>query len=138
MKMITIYSVIIISAIAGCRKDNYDKLSAADQEAFEGMEQTWNKAQLYNDSLVNCNSSGTPCSQAYIEHCDSMFHHYASQWSYHHDNYDHDNAHGDHHHDGHGMHHHGNHNNHDNNEGHHEYHHNMMDELMEDHEPHHP
>lgn len=133
-----IYSILIIIAVAGCTKDDYDKLSAADQEAFEGMEQASNKAQLYNDSLVYCDETSAPCSQAYIEHYDSMLHYYVNQWNYYHNNYNHDNGHCDHYHDGSGMHHHGHHNNHNNDEGHYEYHHEMMDELINDHEPHHP
>lgn len=139
MKTTTIYSVLIILIMAtACQKDNFNELSAADQKAFEDMEEALDKAHLYNDSLVHCNDAGTACSQQYIEYCDSMFHSYVNQWSSHHNNYSHDNDHDDHHHDGHGMHHHGNHNNHDDSEGHHEYHHNMMDNLMEDHEPYHP
>lgn len=122
----------------GCRKDHLDKLSKADQEALAGMESAYNNAKAFNDSIVYCSGAGQPCSQEYVEYCDSIFHHYESLWNQHHENYSHDNPHDDHHHDGHGMHQNGSANGHDNEAGHHQSQHDLMILLASQHEPYHP
>lgn len=127
---------VVIST--GCSKDRLDKLSSTDLAAYEGIEASYNSAKLYNDSLVSCGGSGGVCTDAFINYCDSLFHHYEEEWSHHHGDYDHDNKHCDHHHNSDGMHQQGNRHNHDNDEGHHEYHHGLMDNLLKAHQPYHP
>ena len=124
--------LIIVFSAYSCQKENDDHLSEADQVAFDGMEDAYKSAELYNDSLINTNDS------TMMDYYDNMFHFYEGLWEQHHSGYSHDNSHDDHHHDSDGMHNDGMMNDHDNNDGHHSYHHESMDDLTEMHNQYHP
>lgn len=118
--------IIVITAFA-CQKENNDQLSETDQAAFNGMEEAYKNATLYNDSLINTNDS------TMMEFYDDMFHYHEGLWEQHHEGYSHGNSHDDHHHDSEGMHNDGMMDNHNNSDGHHIYHHENLEGLTEMH-----
>ena len=134
MKKIILF-LLINSLFSGCLMDNF-YINEADQRAFSDMEESFQSARVYNDSLAYCGNMDSLCAPEYVQYCDSMFHHYANEWNRHHNNYSHDRLNSDHHHNGNIMPHQGHHNR--NNDGHHNTHHGTMDQLMGDHGRYHP
>lgn len=123
------------------RKDDIDHLSSSDQEYFEEMNQAYEQAKVYNDSLIYIQDEAKQgeFSSEYREYCDSLFHHHENEWNHHHDQYSHDKKYCDHSHDGGMMH--GRksrHQNHDYTQSHHQHHHDEMHDLSESHNPYHP
>lgn len=129
--------------ITQCKKqDDIDKLSGGDQEHFLEMQNNYDLAYLYNDSLSIASEDRNKGKYDgdYRLYCDSMYHHYREQWYHHHKLFSHDEKYTDHHHEGGVMHtkkmsrHH----EHDYRQSHHQYHHDRMEELDEYHAPYHP
>jgi len=110
--MKTIVSIIAIVAMVGilsCQKESdlIAELSPADELASEGMEEAYEAAKLYNDSLVWCDDTNHQCTAMFIDYCDSLFHAHDSSYNDHHANYSHNNVDDDHHHNANSQHHHG-------------------------------
>ena len=128
-------------AVSSCKKDNYEKLSAADQEAFDGMEAAYLSAEENDDKLKACDDAPATCTPQYLQYCDSLYHHYEYEWNYQHERYNHDEGHCDHSHATNGeqkqtakqkrQ-------KHEAEEGHHLYHHEKMEQLQARHTLHHP
>jgi len=134
--------VLSISFLLACNKDNdlFDIMSTSDLAALEGMDEAYDNALLYNDSLQLCSDEPTSCDSVTIAHYDEFFHQFDEMFNFHHGNYSHNNICDDHHHEGVNNVHHNGMMGHDNE---HEYEHNMeslelMMELREIHEGIHP
>lgn len=123
---------IVILAFYSCMKNRSFVLSTADQAAFDGMNDAYELAYAYNDSLKSSSDS------TFIEYCDDMFHEHETNYNHHHGNYNHNEGHSDHGSNGGMMNGCCGGNNHDNDEAHHSYHHNQFDALLEDHQQYHP
>ncbi len=148
-KLIPLLSILLLFA---CNKadDLFDIMPENDLIALEGMDEAYDNALIYNDSLLLCGTDPTTCDAAAIAHFDELFHQFDAMFDDHHENYTHNNMDDDHHHEGghnvrHGWmmdEHHGEEDEHGD-EGDHEYEHNMetlemMMELREMHEGVHP
>jgi hypothetical protein len=130
--------------IVGCQKESelFEELSIEDKLAAEGMEESFEIAKLYNDSLIWCNDTNQTCTQIFIDYCDSIYHSHDEQYNINHDVYSHNNVDDDHHHSAVSQHHHGAIEHHEEDEGEHHGHnqesHNEMNELREYHLLYHP
>lgn len=137
-------SLLSIGFITSCHKESdlFTELSAEDELATEGMEEAFETAKLYNDSLIWCDDPNHNCTQTFIDYCDSIFHHHDNEYDTHHNNYSHNNVDDDHHHSAVSQHHHGKIEHHgeddDEHHGHNQESHNEMNELREHHKPYHP
>tara|TARA_B100000508_G_C11456100_1_gene276813 strand:- start:1662 stop:2072 length:411 start_codon:yes stop_codon:yes gene_type:complete len=96
--------------LISCQKESNlnRELSEADKVALEGMEEGYETAKLYNDSLVWCNNISNNCSKNFKAYCDSIYHEFDDSYEMHHDNYSHNNLEDDHHHSAISEHKHGN------------------------------
>ena len=136
-------TLILALGVVGCQEDSdlAKELSPEDELAAEGMEEAFETAELYNDSLIWCDTT-LSCTPLFINYCDGIFHHHDELFDFHHDNYSHNNVDDDHHHGPVSQHHHGDMVHHDDGGGGHHGHsihnHEEMNELKEDHKPYHP
>lgn len=101
--MKTINFTLLIAAIfllASCQKESdlATELTAADEQATEGMEDAEHEAKEYNDSLAWCTDTNNACAAITINYYDSLFHYHSDQFDFHHENYSHNNLDDDHHH----------------------------------------
>lgn len=90
--------------VFACNKEDdlFDMLSESDHEALEGMEEAFEAATRYNDSLTICINDFTSCDSVRMWHYDDMFHQFDEMFDHHHGEYSHNNHDDDHHHnDGH-------------------------------------
>ncbi|MCB9326435.1 MAG: hypothetical protein H6571_22040 [Lewinellaceae bacterium] len=85
--------------LMACNK-NKDSLSEADLIALESMEEAYEKAVQYNESLVLCSDVATACDSITIAQYDELYHQFDSMFDYHHENYSHGNDFDDHRHEG--------------------------------------
>ena len=161
MRVTILVSVFSIFLLFACNKEDdlFTVLPESDLVALQGMEDAYDNALMYNDSMLLCTDQPT-CNDAMMMHYDEMFHQFDEMFDMHHGNYSHDNMDDDHHHEGgqnvwhgdmmnghdnHGQDNHGQGNNgHDDNDGDgHGYEHNMetfqmMMDLREMHKQVHP
>lgn len=160
MKSTYLILALGIFILLACNKNEDDLfkiMPESDLIALEGMEEAYEMALQYNDSLMLCTSEPLSCDSATMYHYDELFHQFDEMFDLHHGNYSHHNEGDDHHHDGnnniwHGnmMEHHSEDGNHDDEDGdehgddeHEEYGHNretfeLMKHLREIHEEIHP
>ena len=144
--MKTINFTLLIAAIfllASCQKESdlATELTAADEQATEGMEDALHEAEEHNEELVVCADSNN-CTVSAIQEADSLFHYQSDLFDFHHANYSHNNLDDDHHHDVISSHSHGN-VDHGEEEGEEEHGHNIeshheMVELRAEHNQYHP
>jgi len=96
-----IFGVIIFLIFACTKNDNLlDDLSESDLIALELMDEAYNGALLYNDSLRFCYMAPISCDSVTIYHHDKIFHQFDQMFEIHHSNYSHNNVGDDHHHEG--------------------------------------
>lgn len=101
--MKSIFSIlvaILFISIISCQKQSTlnEELSVEDLESVEGMEEAFEKANIYNDSLIWCLENNTNCVQEFIDYCDDIYHEQDGLYESHHNNYSHNNIEDDHHH----------------------------------------
>ena len=127
---------VVVYTFSCSKKENSPAvISASEQELLQGMENSYENARLYNDTLENIVQSEYP--EAY-DYCDSAYHYFVNSFNSLHSLYPHTNEDADHYHDHMGIH------MMDNmmemmNETpwvnrHHSIEHDMMDELISDHD----
>ena len=150
MKSITMIFFLSLIFLIACNKDEFFEIQPeSDHEALEGMEETYEKALTYNDSLMFCSIDPNICDEETMSHYDDLFHEFDDMFDIHHGEYSHNNVADDHHHEGdhnvrHGwISHHDDGGHHGGEEEEHHYEHNletleMMMELREMHELVHP
>ena len=139
--LILVFGTLLLFA-CNMEDDTHVELTEADLIALDGMEEAFESAVLYNDSLHFCSTEPLSCDSTTMLHYDALFHQFDEMFIHHHDNYSHNNNDDDHHHEAGNMIHHGGMTHHDDDE-HDEYEHNdetydMMRELREMHEGIHP
>lgn len=138
------FGILLIFA-CNMEDDHFEITPESDLAALEGMDQAYDRALAYNDSLIVCDSEPNSCDSTSMRHYDEMFHQFDEMFNEHHGNYSHNNVDDDHHHqEGRNVRH-GDMMNHDDDHGDesHEYEHNMetfeeMIHLREIHEDVHP
>jgi len=104
--MLAIAAALLLSYGCQDETDLFTEHSEADEIATEAMEEAFEGATLYNDSLVHCSETGN-CSDAFIQYCDSLFHEFDEEYDHNHEAYSHNNSSDDHHHGATSEHHHG-------------------------------
>lgn len=146
MKVKYIVFILSISFIVACQKDNdqFIPMSDSDLAALEGMDEAYEIAFRYNDSLNLCSTNPQNCDSAIVAQYDEYYHHFDEMFNSHHGNYSHNNSCDDHHHQGgNSIHHNGMMDSYHNDGHEHNYEHNMeslelMIQLREMHEGVHP
>lgn len=106
----TILVAVLFISIISCQKQSNlnEELSLEDLEATEGMEEAYEKAIIYNDSLIWCLENNSICEEEFLNYCDDIYHEQDGLYEFHHNNYSHNNMEDDHHHGAVSDHHHGN------------------------------
>lgn len=126
--------IFVTILLYACKKDENNSLTAQDQLLLTEMQDSYENARLYNDTLNTIDEHIAPDD---FEYCDSAFHHYVEQYDSLHRQYPHLNGEADHFHDSQGMHmmetmmNMTSHN--PWTDGHHRVEHDMMDELESEH-----
>jgi hypothetical protein len=146
MKLRYIVFILSISFLFACQKDNdqLNPMSEGDLIALEGMDEAYESALRYNDSLQLCYDDPITCDSTRMAHYDELYHQFDEMFNFHHSNYSHSNSCDDHHHEGgNNIHHSGMMNSFHNSEQEHTYEHNMeswefMMRLREMHQAVHP
>jgi hypothetical protein len=94
--------VFSFSFLFACNKSNdlFDVMPESDIVALEGMDEAYNNALIYNDSLQQCADEPTSCNDATVAHYDEFFHQFDDLFDQHHEDYSHNNMGDDHHHEG--------------------------------------
>lgn len=137
--MVLLFGLLVM---VSCEKEgNLNKeLSDSDKLAIEGMEEGYEIAKLYNDSLIWCSDTSNNCAPSFKEYCDSIYHVFDNLYEMHHNNYSHNNLEDDHHHSSMSEHHHGNEVHEEANgvHGHTTESYNLMMLIRESHKPYHP
>lgn len=84
-----------------CNKDDdlFKIMPENDLIALEGMDEAYENALLYNDSLLFCSNEPTSCDSATMFYYDNLFHQFDEMFDTHHQNYSHNNVSDDHHHE---------------------------------------
>lgn len=92
---------VIIFLLFACNKENtlFEVTSENDLIALEGMEEAYERASQYNDSLMLCFNESMDCDLVIQMHFDERFHQFEGQFDMHHANYSHNNTEDDHHHE---------------------------------------
>lgn len=91
-----------IFLLFACNKEDdlFDVMPETDRIALEGMDEAYENALVYNDSLLVCSTEPMSCDSATMIHYDEMFHQFDEMFDFHHANYSHNNVGDDHHHEG--------------------------------------
>ncbi len=76
-----------------CHKEDdlFKIIPETDLIALEGMDEAYETALLYNDSLLACSTDPTNCDSATMIHYDELFHQFEEMFDFHHENYSHNN-----------------------------------------------
>lgn len=134
MKLKYIVFILSISILFTCQKDSdlIKVMPETDLLALEGMNEAYESALRYNDSLQLCYDDPITYDSVRMTHCDAFYHQFDEKFNFHHGNYSHNNSCDDHHHEGGNItHHNGMMNSAHNGEHNHTYQHNMESwELM--------
>jgi len=85
-----------------CNKeeDFFMVIPETDLISLERMNEAYETALLYNDSLLVCSTDRINCDSATVFHYDDLFHQFDEMFDFYHENYSHNNVSDDHHHDG--------------------------------------
>jgi hypothetical protein len=102
MKATYLVFALGIFILFACNKDDdlFKIMPESDLIALEGMDEAYEEALHYNDSLMLCVSEPLNCDSATMYHYDELFHQFDEMFDLHHGNYSHHNEADDHHHDG--------------------------------------
>lgn len=102
MKSIYLIFPVAIFLLFACNEENnlFEVTPESDLIALEGMEEAYERASIYNDSLLICFNESMDCDLATQMHYDELFHQFEGQFDAHHANYSHNNLEDDHHHEG--------------------------------------
>lgn len=102
MKLKYLIFLFTLSIFLACHHDEIDLFEITpegDLIALEGMEEAYERALLFNDSLITCSNESMDCDLATITHYDELFHQFEEMFNTHHSNYSHNNIEDDHHHE---------------------------------------
>lgn len=102
MKSIYILLSLGVFLFLACNKEDglFTTTPQSDLLALDGMNDAYETALRYNDSLWICSSVPITCDSSTMFHYDDQFHHFDGMFDYHHNNYSHNNKSDDHHHEG--------------------------------------
>lgn len=102
MKFKYIVFILSFSFLLACQKDNdvLNQMTESDLVALEGMDEAYEIAFRYNDSLRLCSTVPQNCDSNMMAQYDEYFHHFDEMFNLHHGNYSHNNSCDDHHHEG--------------------------------------
>ncbi len=94
--------VFSLSFLFACNKDNdlFEIMQESDLAALEGMDEAYDNALVYNDSLQLCFDDPISCDSVTVAHFDGYFHQFDDMFNLHHENYSHNYIDDDHHHEG--------------------------------------
>ncbi len=102
--MKTIYLIfglgIILTFACNKEDDQFKVISEDDIIALKGMDEAFQAASLYNDSLSMCVNDPIGCDSMTMFYYDEQFHQNDDLFEMHHENYSHNNVGDDHYHDG--------------------------------------
>jgi len=96
--IILVFGILLLFACKN-EEDHTEELSESDLIALEGMEENYEAALRYNDSLAFCMNGTLDCDSSTMLHYDEMFHQFDDMFNFHHENFSHNNDDDDHHHD---------------------------------------
>lgn len=99
----TFLSLLIVLLIIGCMKDRNDKLSEDQLNAVALMNDSYQNAKLYNDSLVYASSGIMNADSVRLHYFDSKHHYYIQRFDSCHHTYQHDLVSADHSHNSNSM-----------------------------------
>jgi len=87
---------------AACETEDtlFEVMPQSDIIALEGMDESFNLASIYNDSLAFCADELLECDSETLAHYDDIYHQHDDLFELHHQNYSHNNMDDDHHHEG--------------------------------------
>ncbi len=87
--------------LSACNMENhlFEDMPEKDVMALEGMEEAYENALVYNDSLMYCTTGEISCDTDMPFYYDDLFHQFDEMFTLHHNNYSHNNTDDDHHHE---------------------------------------